>query len=146
MDCAVEHHGDQCRKSGEPYKVHISNETASSYTQVLNFASMMDYCGNRFNGNVVDIMVNPDFIMDNKEKFKYLLMGAINKGFFQMQANVVSSDILIDAKEHPDKHTGLIVRVWGFSAYFNDLPDSYKTVLINRALISEGKMAVWWIV
>ena len=130
------------RKAGEPYKVHISNETASSYTQVLNFASMMDYCGNRFNGNVVDIMVNPDFIMDNKEKFKYLLIGAINKGFFQMQANVVSSDILIDAREHPDKHTGLIVRVWGFSAYFNDLPDSYKTVLINRALISEGKMAV----
>jgi len=130
------------RKAGEPYKVHISNETASSYTQVINFASAMDYCGNRFNGNVVDIMVNPDFIKDNQEKFKYLLIGAIKRGFFQMQANVVSSDILIDAKEHPDKHTGLIVRVWGFSAYFIDLPDSYKNVLINRALISEGKMAV----
>lgn len=130
------------RKAGEPYKVHISNEAASSYTQVINFASAMDYCGNRFNGNVVDIMVNPDFIKDNQEKFKYLLIGAINQGFFQMQANVVSSDILIDAKEHPDKHTGLIVRVWGFSAYFIDLPDSYKNVLINRALISEGKMAI----
>lgn len=130
------------RKSGEPFKVHISNDTATSYTQVINFASAMDYCGNRFNGNVVDIMVNPSLIIENKEKFKYLIIGAINQGFFQIQANVVSSDILIEAKEHPDKHTGLIVRVWGFSAYFIDLPDSYKTVLINRALTNEGKISV----
>lgn len=127
------------RKAGEPFQVHISNESASSYTEVLNFSAAMDYCGNRFNGNVVDLMVNPSFMTENKEKFKYLLIGAINQGFFQLQANVISSDILIDAMEHPEKHVGLIVRVWGFSAYFSDLPDSYKKVLIERALKNEGK-------
>ena len=31
----------------------------------------------------------------------------------------------------------LIVRVWGFSAYFNDLPEEYKNLLIERAMESE---------
>ena len=31
----------------------------------------------------------------------------------------------------------LIVRVWGFSAYFKDLPDEYKDVLIKRAIQAE---------
>jgi len=128
------------RKAGEPYLVHISNDSAASYTQVLNFSAALDYCENRFNGNVVDLMTNPSFMADNKEKFKNLLVGAVNQGFFQLQANVVSSGILIDAMEHPENHSGLIVRVWGFSAYFSDLPDSYKKVLIERALKNEGKI------
>lgn len=127
------------RKSGEPYVVHISNDTAESYTQVINFSAVLDYRDNRFNGNVVDLMTSPSFLKDNKEKFKLLLLGGIKKGFFQLQINVIGSDILMDAIEHPEKHQGLIVRVWGFSAYFVDLPDSYKKVLLERALKNEGK-------
>ena len=52
--------------------------------------------------------------------------------------NVVSSKTLIEARENPDKFPNLIVRVWGFSAYFRDLPEDYKQVLINRAMRSEG--------
>ena len=54
-----------------------------------------------------------------------------------MQMNVVSSNTLIAARDNPEDFPNLIVRVWGFSAYFNDLPDDYKQVLINRALKSE---------
>lgn len=127
------------RNSGEPYVVHISNDTAESYTQVINFSSALDYHDNRFNGNVVDLMTSPSFLKDNKEKFKLLLLGGIKQGFFQLQINVISSDILMDAIACPEKHQGLIVRVWGFSAYFVDLPDSYKNVLLERALKNEGK-------
>ena len=59
-----------------------------------------------------------------------------------MQMNVISSETLIRAKEHPNEFPNLIVRVWGFSAYFNDLPDSYKDFLIERTLKNEGKVAV----
>lgn len=128
------------RRAGDPYLVHISNDSAKSYTQILNFSAALDYCENRFNGNVVDLMTSPSFINENREKFKYLLIGAINQGFFQLQANAVSSDILIDAMDHPEKHVGLIVRVWGFSAYFSDLPESYKKVLIERAIKNEGRI------
>ena len=57
-----------------------------------------------------------------------------------MQMNVVSSDTLIKAKANPNEFPNLIVRVWGFSAYFNDLPEEYKDVLIERALKAEGKI------
>ena len=45
--------------------------------------------------------------------------------------------LMIDAKEHPERYPGLIVRVWGMSAYFNELPESYKNLLIERALAAE---------
>lgn len=65
------------------------------------------------------------------------MKAAIRVGFFQMQLNVLDSKTLIDAKINPDKYMGLIVRVWGFSAYFNDLPESYKDLLIERAIAAE---------
>ena len=42
-----------------------------------------------------------------------------------------SSKTLIDARDNPEKYPGLIVRVWGFSAYFNDLPDEYKCTSVS---------------
>lgn len=84
-------------------------------------------------------MVSPDFIENNFRKFVDFMMASIKVGFFQMQMNVVSSKMLIEARKNPDKFPNLIVRVWGFSAYFNDLPEEYKDVLIERALKNEGK-------
>ena len=55
--------------------------------------------------------------------------------------NVINSDILLRAKKNPQEFPNLIVRVWGFSAYFNDLPDEYKDVIIKRTLEYEGKLS-----
>ena len=60
-------------------------------------------------------------------------------GFFQLQMNVISSSVLIEAKQNPENFQNLIVRVWGFSAYFVELPENYQDVLIQRALQNEGK-------
>ena len=127
------------RKAKEPFAVHISSEDSQAYTELVQFAGKIDYSGNRFNGNVVDFMVSPDFIENNFDKFVDFMMTSIKVGFFQMQMNVVSSKMLIEAKKNPEKFPNLIVRVWGFSAYFNDLPEEYKEVLIERALKNEGK-------
>ncbi|MDO5811261.1 MAG: glycine radical domain-containing protein [Methanobrevibacter sp.] len=56
-----------------------------------------------------------------------------------MQLNIVSSEILIKAKKNPQDYPNLIVRVWGFSAYFNDLPNDYQDLLIKRAIENERK-------
>lgn len=128
------------RKQGDAFIVHISSDiTSNPYTELIQFASKIDYSGNRFNGNVIDFMVTPSFMENNFEKFTDFLILSIDVGFFQMQMNVVSSGTLIKAKEHPEDFPNLIVRVWGFSAYFNDLPEEYKNVLIERALKNEGK-------
>ena len=126
------------RKKGEPFAVHISNDKANSYTELISFASQLNYSDNRFNGNVIDFFITPNFIKDNYNKFLDFLLLSIKKGFFEMQMNVISSKQLIEARENPEKFPNLIVRVWGFSAYFKDLPDEYKDYLIERALKNEG--------
>ncbi|MCI8949031.1 MAG: hypothetical protein HFG49_03180 [Lachnospiraceae bacterium] len=126
------------RRAGEPFIVHISNEDNDGFTEIISFASQLEYGKSRFNGNVVDFMVSPDFVQNNWDKFLDFLMLCIRKGFFEMQMNVVSSKTLIEARKHPEDFPNLIVRVWGFSAYFNDLPEDYKKVLIKRALRNEG--------
>lgn len=128
------------RKDGEPFGVHISSDKPSvAYTELIQFASRLDYEGHRFNGNVIDFMITPSFIENHFDKMVDFLILSISLGFFQMQINVTSSDILIKAKANPKEYENLIVRVWGFSAYFNDLPESYKDLLIERALKNEGK-------
>ncbi len=127
------------RKIGEAFAVHISSDTSNAYTELMQFAAKLDYGENRFNGNVVDFMVSPSFIENNFDKFVDFLLLSVKNGFFEMQMNVVSSKTLIEARKDPEKFPNLIVRVWGFSAYFNDLPDSYKDNLIERALQSEKR-------
>ena len=128
------------RKNGEPFGVHISSDKASvPYTELIQFATKLKYDGHRFNGNVIDFMITPNFIEDNFDKMVDFIILSISLGFFQMQMNVTSSDILIKAKANPREYENLIVRVWGFSAYFIDLPDNYKDLLIERALKNEGK-------
>jgi pyruvate-formate lyase len=126
------------RKNDASFGVHISSDYANPYTSLFMFASNIDYSNNKFNGNVVDFMASPVFIKNNFEKFVDFLIVNIKIGFFEMQMNVVSSKILIEAKNNPKAFPNLIVRVWGFSAYFNDLPIKYKDVLIERALNNEG--------
>lgn len=125
------------RKAGEPLSVHISSKLGEPYTELIHFAGKLDYSGCKCNGNVVDFFVSPSFIQDNFEKFCSFIRSAIKVGFFQMQMNVVSSATLIAARKNPELYPNLIVRVWGFSAYFKDLPDQYKDLLIKRALESE---------
>ena len=127
------------RRKGEPFGVHLSADTDISYTELASFASELDYGGNRFNGNVLDLMLYPDLIKNNKEKFVDFVKYSIQKGIFQMQFNVLSGEILRKAKANPAAYRSLIVRVWGFSAYFCDLPVEYQDYLIERAEDNEHK-------
>lgn len=126
------------RRANEPFGVHISADSGIAYTELMNFAANLDYSGRKFNGNVLDLMVSPSFIQDNFDNFTNLLIQGMKKGVYQLQINVVSSDMLIKAKKDPKFMPNLIVRVWGFSAYFNDLPEEYKDMLIERAKKNES--------
>lgn len=127
------------RRDFEAFDVHISLDDNKDYTELMRFASKLDYGGCKFNGNVVDFMVSPDFINKNFDKFLDFIILSFKMGVFQMQLNVVSSKTLIKAKENPQDYPNLIVRVWGFSAYFKDLPGDYQDLLIKRAIENERK-------
>lgn len=121
------------RKAHEPFQTHISRDKGEPLTEIINFESKLHFTGISSNANVLDVMIPASLIKDNISKFVIYMKGGIKEGIFQLQMNVLSYAQLIDAKAHPEKYPNLIVRVWGFSAYFNDLPDDYKDNLIRRA-------------
>ena len=125
------------RKEGEPFGVHISGKNGLSPTELISFASQLDYTGNRINGNVIDFILSPGFINSNLNKAVSLIKGGIRQGFYQLQINVVDSKSLIEAQKNPELFPNLVVRVWGFSAYFKDLPKEYQDNLIKRAIEAE---------
>ena len=125
------------RKANMPFATHISGKNGLTPTELINFSSQIDYGENRINGNVVDFFISPSFIKNNADKVLTMLKGGIKKGFFQMQINVVDSKTLIEAQKHPELFPNLVVRVWGFSAYFKDLPKNYQDNLIKRAIEAE---------
>ncbi len=53
----------------------------------------------------------------------------------------MSYEDLIDARKNPDKYPELLVRVSGYSAYFNDLNEEMKKEIITRTAynIKNGK-------
>lgn len=121
------------RLAGEPFAVHISPVSQSiDIQEIVDFAGMLDYNDNRLNGNVVDFILPTSYIK-YPNKLMDILKSAVSRGVFELQLNILDAKTLRDAKAHPEKYPNLIVRVWGFSAYFNDLPEDYKDNLIRRA-------------
>lgn len=121
------------RKANEPFQTHISRDKGEPLTEIMNFESKLQFSGVSSNANVLDVMIPASLIKDNISKFAIYMKGGIKEGIFQLQMNVLSYAQLVDAKAHPENYPNLIVRVWGFSAYFNDLPEEYKDNLIRRA-------------
>ena len=126
------------RKDSSALSVHISANYAVPLTEIINFASSIRYDSYMTNGNVIDYNLPPMMIKKNFNKVFSVIKTGIRLGFYQMQLNVIDSHTLILAKENPENYRNLIVRVWGFSAYFVDLPEDYQNVLIKRVQLSEA--------
>lgn len=125
------------RKRGDPFAVHVSPISSKiGIPEILEFSTKLDFGDNCINGNVVDFILPSSYIVQS-DKLIGILKNACSKDLFELQLNVLDKKILIDAKRHPEKYPNLIVRVWGFSAYFNDLPEEYKDNLICRAEMYE---------
>lgn len=70
---------------------------------------------------------------ENKQKLEMLIRAFFNRLHgYHVQYNIVSRETLIDAQEHPEKHKDLIVRVAGYSAFFNVLSKKTQDDIIGR--------------
>lgn len=56
----------------------------------------------------------------------------IEKGGHQLQLNSINRNTLIAAQKNPENYRNLIVRIWGWSAYFVELDKEYQDHLIAR--------------
>ena len=71
-------------------------------------------------------------------KFSQAIEAYLHSGGLHIQFNIMSYEDLIDAKNNPDKYKDLLVRVSGYSAYFNDLNEAMKDEIITRTAYNVG--------
>ena len=86
-------------------------------------------------GVLLNQKVTPQMLAkeENKEKLEMMIKTFFNRlDGYHVQYNVVSRDTLIDAQKHPEKHKDLIVRVAGYSAFFNGLSKATQDDIIGR--------------
>ena len=70
---------------------------------------------------------------ENKQKLEMLIRAFFNRLHgYHVQYNIVSRETLLDAQKHPEKHKDLIVRVAGYSAFFNVLSKKTQDDIIGR--------------
>ena len=84
-------------------------------------------------GMVVNVKFGKDALRgDGRARFVSLLRAFIKRGGIEMQVNAVDRATLLDAKEHPDDHRDLIVRIGGYSDYFTRLSEPLQNEIIER--------------
>lgn len=80
---------------------------------------------------VLNFNVMQDF---GDDVLKALILGYMKQGGIQLQITYASKEELLDAYEHPERHGNLIVRVGGYSEYFNRLSPELKRMVIERTI------------
>lgn len=63
-----------------------------------------------------------------------LVTGGFAAGAMQVQINVLDPKVLLEARDKPGSHPGLLVRVSGYSAYFEDLSPEMQQEVIDRTI------------
>ncbi len=101
-------------------------------TSVIKSASKIDHL--RTGGTLLNQKFAPQFFEDEDS---YDCLTSLIRSYFALdghhiQFNVVNADTLRDAQKHPELHRDLIVRVAGYSDYFNDLGEDLQNEIILR--------------
>ncbi len=123
------------RLSGTPISEGISpvqGADKNGPTSVIKSVSKIDHL--RTGGTLLNQKFTPSFFNYNKA---YDNLTALIRSYFKLdghhiQFNVVNADILKDAQKKPEEHKDLIVRVAGYSDYFNDLGEDLQNEIIRR--------------
>lgn len=89
---------------------------------------------NAINGGPLTLEFHQSLFADSDgiEKVGLLVKTFIDRGGHQLQLNTVNLDKMLDAQKHPENHRQLVVRIWGWSAYFVELDKEYQDHVIAR--------------
>jgi pyruvate-formate lyase len=100
-------------------------------TAVLNSVGKIPY----MHSQLLNQRFMPQFLEgENKKLFAAYLQEWYAKGTIpHIQFNVMDSQVLRDAQDHPEKYTDLQVRVAGYSAFWIDLAKETQDSIIDRA-------------
>ena len=123
------------RLDGEPLSEGISpfqGMDTKGPTAVMLSATKFDHL--KTGGTLLNQKFSPDFFKSDEAitKLVKLIRSYFRLNGHHVQFNVVSADTLREAQKHPEKYQDLIVRVAGYSDYFNDLGLDLQNEIIKR--------------
>jgi pyruvate-formate lyase len=101
---------------------------------VSTFNSAMKIDIDEFLAFLMNMKISPTSLKTDEDKMKLanMIKTFLTNGGKQVQLNVIDRKTLEDAQKRPEKHKDLIVRVAGYSAYFNDLTDAVQDEIKER--------------
>jgi formate C-acetyltransferase len=123
------------RKAWQPMSEGISPVQGADVkgpTAVLKSASKIDHL--RTGGTLLNQKFTPQLLKGDKgiKAASALVRSYFSLNGHHIQFNVVTAKTLRDAQIHPEKYRDLIVRVAGYSDYFNDLSEALQNEIIRR--------------
>jgi len=132
---SVMHAGPDGRRAGMPVSEGISPVQGSDTngpTSVIKSAAKIDQL--HTGGTLLNQKFSPAFFEDETaiRKVSCLVRSYFRMNGHHIQFNVVDAATLHDAQKYPEKHRNLIVRVAGYSDYFNDLGTDLQNEIIHR--------------
>jgi len=103
-------------------------------TAVIRSAAKIDHL--KTGGTLLNQKLNPDLFKSDtgEEVVLHLVRSYFRMDGHHIQFNVVTADTLREAQLHPEDHKDLIVRVAGYSDYFNHLSEALQEEIIARTL------------
>jgi formate C-acetyltransferase/4-hydroxyphenylacetate decarboxylase large subunit len=124
------------RRRGEPLADGVTSPYPGTDTQgptaVLRSSSKVDHT--RIRGGLLNLKFHPSALRG--ENGSHNLLALIKTYFenpgFHVQFNVVDSNMLRDAQNHPENYRNLVVRVAGFSAYWVEMSKALQDQVICR--------------
>lgn len=123
------------RKAGMPQSEGISPVQGTDRlgpTGVIKSAGKMDHL--RTGGTLLNQKFSPSVVgsEESLDKWAQLVRAYFKMDGHHIQFNVVDAKTLRDAQKNPENYKDLIVRVAGYSDYFNDLGEALQNEIIER--------------
>ena len=124
------------RRKGEPFGTNFS---ASLFAKIAGPVSVVksftkQHFVNAINGGPLTLEFHNSVFKgdDALAKVASIVKFFIDRGGHQLQLNAVNLETMKDAQLHPEDHQRLVVRIWGWSAYFVELDKEYQDHVIAR--------------
>lgn len=124
------------RKAKEPFGTNFSVSLFAKVKGPVSVIASMtkQHFENAMNGGPLTLEFHQSMFADDDgiEKVGLLIKNFIQRGGHQLQLNTVNLERMLDAQKHPENHRQLVVRIWGWSAYFVELDKEYQEHVMAR--------------
>ncbi len=124
------------RRKGEPFGTNFSPSLFAKINGPVSVIKSFTkpHFANAVNGGPLTLEFASSMFEGEEsiKKVAALVKAYIDMGGHQLQLNAVNTKLMKDAQLHPEAHRQLVVRIWGWSAYFVELDKEYQDHVMRR--------------